>query len=33
MKNLMEKGIIPQSIDFKEVKENEGIYFKNKELE
>jgi len=33
MKNLMEKGIIPQSIDFKDVKENEGIYFKNKELE
>ena len=33
MKNLMEKGIIPKSIDFKEVKENEGIYFKNKELE
>jgi len=33
MKNLMEKGDIPKSIDFKDVKENEGIYFKNKNLE
>lgn len=33
MKDLMEKGIIPKKIDFKDVKENEGIYFKNKEIE
>ena len=33
MKNLIEKGDIPKSIDFKDVKENEGIYFKNKNLE
>ena len=33
MKELMDKGDIPKSIDFKEIKEKEGIYFKNKELE
>ena len=33
LKNLMDKGEIPKEIDFKDVKENEGIYFKNKELE
>ena len=33
MKDLIEKGMIPKRIDFKDVKENEGIYFKNKELE
>ena len=33
MKKLMDEGIIPKNIDFKDIKENEGIYFKNKELE
>ena len=33
IKNLMENGDIPKCIDFKDVKENEGIYFKNKKLE
>ena len=33
LKNLMDKGKIPKSIDFKDVKENEGIYFKNDDLE
>ena len=33
LRNLMENEVIPKSIDFKDVKENEGIYFKNKNLE
>ena len=33
LRNLMENKVIPKSIDFKDVKENEGIYFKNKNLE
>ena len=33
IKTLIEKGEIPKSIDFKDIKEKEGIYFKNKELE
>ena len=33
MKNLIENGKIPKSIDFKDIKENEGIYFKNEKFE
>ena len=33
IKTLIEKGEIPKSIDFKDIKEKEGIYFKNKELQ
>ena len=33
LKYLIEKGEIPKEIDFKDVKENEGIYLKNKEHE
>ena len=33
MKKLIEEGKIPKSIDFKDIKENEGIYYKNEKLE
>ena len=33
MKQLIEEGKIPKSIDFKDIKENEGIYYKNEKFE
>ena len=33
MKQLIEEGKIPKSIDFKDIKKNEGIYYKNEKFE